>query len=307
MKVVFYYLIFPGLLFTSIAGMLTAWVDRKVTARIQWRKGPPWYQNFADFFKLMGKELILPHDAKRTGFLMAPILGLSALTLASTILGVQNFTGSSSFVGDIIVVWYFLAIPSVALILGGSSSGNPLSSVGASREMKLILAYELPFLISILMVLFKTHSFSIGNIIQYQQANGPIIGSLSGVLGFIAVIFAAQAKRAFVPFDIPEAETEIAGGIYVEYSGPALGVFKLIEDMTLFVLPLFIITLFWGGVSFAGLGWLWFILKYVLIIVLFTLIRNTNPRVRIDQALKFFWGPVFILSVASLILSSLNL
>ena len=73
MKVFFYYLIFPGFLFTAVAGMLASWVDRKVTARVQWRKGPPWYQNFADFVKLLGKEIIVPKTGKWV-FLISPIL-----------------------------------------------------------------------------------------------------------------------------------------------------------------------------------------------------------------------------------------
>ena len=98
------YLIFPGFLFTAVAGLLATWVDRKVTARVHWRVGPPWYQPFADTVKLLGKEVLVPAGAKSTGFLIAPVIGLAAATLASTILWMASLYPESSFVGDSIVV-----------------------------------------------------------------------------------------------------------------------------------------------------------------------------------------------------------
>ncbi|MFH0858745.1 MAG: NADH-quinone oxidoreductase subunit H, partial [Candidatus Omnitrophota bacterium] len=88
MKALFYYFIFPGFLFSVVIGLLACWVDRKVTARLQWRVGPPWYQNFVDIIKLLGKEIIFPEGAKIT-FLLAPFLGVLSLGLVSTILGLN--------------------------------------------------------------------------------------------------------------------------------------------------------------------------------------------------------------------------
>ena len=84
------YLVFPGFVFSAVVGLLTTWVDRKVTARVQLRVGPPWYQPFADTFKLLGKEVVVPAGARHTGFLLMPIIGLAAATLASTILWLVN-------------------------------------------------------------------------------------------------------------------------------------------------------------------------------------------------------------------------
>jgi NADH-quinone oxidoreductase subunit H len=102
-----------------------------------------------------------------------------------------------------------------------------------------------------------------------------------------------QAKLGLVPFDAAEAETEIMSGPYVEYSGPPLAIFRLTRSMMLFVMPVFLITLFWGGIHGGG-GTLTVVLgclKVLLLLVIVTLLRNTNPRVRIDQAVRFFWGP----------------
>jgi NADH-quinone oxidoreductase subunit H len=139
--------------------------------------------------------------------------------------------------------------------------------------------------------------------LMYQEYNGVMLGSVSGVLAFIVMIFCAQAKLGFLPFDIPEAETELAGGTHIEYSGAPLAIVRLNTAIMYMVLPLFIITLFWGGVNFVGWRILTSILKYVAIVVIMVLIKNTNPRVRIDQAVRFFWGPMFALSAIAMILA----
>ena len=305
-RYLFSYLIFPGLVFSAVMGLLTTWVDRKVTARVQWRVGPPWYQPFADMVKLIGKEIVVPAGAKGTGFLLMPLVGLAAATLASTILWHVNLYPSSSFIGDTIVVIYVMTIPAIAMILGASASGNPLAILGASREMKLLFAYELPLVIAVLTTVYKVGSFSLESIIMHQNQEGIMLGSVSGVIAFIVMIFCAQAKLTLVPFDIPEAETELAGGTHIEYSGGALAVVKLNMAMMFFVLPVFLITIFWGGIAFTGWRILTSILKYVAIVVIMVLIKNTNPRVRIDQAVRFFWGPMFILSVIAMVLAALG-
>ncbi len=303
---IFYYLIFPGFIFSAVVGLLTTWVDRKVTARVQWRVGPPWYQPFADTIKLLGKEIVIPAGARRTGFLLMPAVGLAAVTLASTMLWVINLRPEISFVGDGIVLIYLLTIPAISLIIGASSSGNPLAILGGSREMKLLFAYELPLVLALLTTIYKAGSFSLAEIIQAQNTGGIMLGSVSGVIAFIVCIMCIQAKLTFIPFDLPEAETELAGGSHIEYSGGALAVVKLTMAMMFFVLPILLITFFWGGIAFTGWRILTSILKYVAIVVIVVLIKNTNPRVRIDHALKFFWGPMFILSAAAMILAVLG-
>ena len=297
------YLVFPGFVFSAVVGLLTTWVDRKVSARVQLRVGPPWYQPFADTVKLLGKEVVVPAGARHTGFLLMPVLGLAAATLASTILWLVNLRPESSFVGDTIVTLYVMTIPAIALIIGGSASGNPLGALGSAREMKLLFAYELPLVIAVLTTVVKVGSFSFEKILMYQEYNGVMLGSVSGVLAFVVMIFCAQAKLGFLPFDIAEAETEIAGGTHIEYSGAPLAVVRLNTAIMYLVLPLFIITLFWGGVNFIGWRILTSVLKYVAIVVIMVLIKNTNPRVRIDQAVRFFWGPMFALSAIAMILA----
>jgi NADH-quinone oxidoreductase subunit H len=301
LKYLFYYLIAPGFIFSLVLGALTSWIDRKLTARLQYRVGPPWYQSFADILKLLGKETIVPEGSARLVFLAAPLLGLAAATLTSTLLCLFNLYPAESFGGDLIVIVYLLTIPSLAIILGGAASRNPLASLGVSREMKLILAYELPFLIAVATIIAKSGSLLFMNVISSQANHGIFLFSLSGFLAFLVSLLVVQAKLGLVPFDIPEAEQELMAGPLLEYSGTPLAVFKMTKLILFFCLPILLITLFMGS----GGIW-WFILKYVIIITLLVLIKNTNPRLRIDQALRFFWGPVTSLAIIAFLLAVLG-
>jgi NADH-quinone oxidoreductase subunit H len=110
----------------------------------------------------------------------------------------------------------------------------------------------------------------------------------------------AQAKLGLVPFDIPEADQELMGGIITEYSGLLLAVIRITKTMLMAVMPLFIVVLLMGGIQMTVTGVAGGLVKYLAVVVLIVLVRNTNPRVRIDQALRFFWGPVTLLAVLGL-------
>ncbi len=299
----FFFLVF-GFLTTAVIGLLASWIDRKVTARVQYRVGPPLLQPFVDIIKLLGKETLIPRGSSKTTFLLAPVISLASVILVSTILWVNNIWPGKTFLGDLIVVLYLLTIPSTCMIIGGFASRNPLASLGASREMKLILSYEFPFILAILVPVIKSNfSLRLGEIVAFQIQNGVILGSLSGVLAFIVLIMCIQAKLGLVPFDLAEAETEIVSGPLIEYSGTGLAIYRLTKNMLLFVLPFFLIILLIGGLRFSGIHLLFGILKYVGIVALITVIRNTNPRVRIDQAMRFFWGPMTVIAMIAVVLA----
>jgi NADH-quinone oxidoreductase subunit H len=298
----FHYIIFPGFICSALVGLFLTWIDRKVTARIHWRVGPPWYQPYADFLKLLLKETIVPEGSSKTLFFLAPLLGLVAMSILAVMLSMMNFFPTTTFVGDLIVMVYLLALPPLGIILGGSASKNPLASVGASREMTQYFAYELPFLIAIAIIIIKTinagGSIRFGDIVLVQQSTGPFLYSVSGVIAAVVILLSTQAKLSYIPFDIPEAEQEIMAGPYIEYSGVALAIYRVTRAMMLLWLPLFLISVLWGGFA----DW-WAIPKFLLIVVLIILIKNTNPRLRIDQALKFFWLGIGLLSIIGLILA----
>jgi NADH-quinone oxidoreductase subunit H len=279
----FWILIFPGFVFTLALGLVISWVVRKVSARVQWRKGPPLMQPLWDIVKLTGKEVLIPEQANRMVFIGAPIIGMAGVLLLSTMLW-RITISQSAFVGDIIVAIYLMVIPSLALILGSSASASPHAALGASREMKLVMGYELPLVLALIVVVIKAGSISLAAI----EGQAPV-ASISGALAFIVSLSCIQAKLGFVPFDIAESETEIASGVLIEYSGVLLAIWKIMQAMMLVALPLFLVMAFLGGFGTSGWALAGGIGKYLLIVVLVILIKNTNPRVRIDQAMKFFW------------------
>jgi len=302
LELFFYLLIFPGFLFTAILGLTVGWVDRKVSARFQYRVGPPFLQNFNDFFKLLGKETIIVKDGVHSMFVVAPFISFAMLVLVSAIVGTSLFF-DISFGGDLIVIMYLLMIFSVMVVLGGSASGNVYSSLGAGREIKLLLADELAFILVLLVPIIKSgYQLDLGNILA-AQADGMFIGSASGIIAFIIGLLCIQAKMTLPPFHIPEAETELVEGPFMEYSGPPLGFWKLNHFMMYVVFPFLLVLLFWGGFSFSGIGILWSVLEYLLIVVLMIIIKNTNPRIRIDTALNFFWKYATPLTLVAIVLA----
>jgi NADH-quinone oxidoreductase subunit H len=347
---VFWILVVPG---TIVLGLIASWIVRKVSALVQWRVGPPLFQPAYDLMKLMGKEILVPQEANRTVFLMAPLVGLVGVLLLSVMLSwvlIAQTGATHALIGDVIVAIYLMVLPSLALILGGSASASPHASVGTAREMKLVMGYELPLVLAFIVVIIKTAGFigqgrSVSLLSLYTISQHAPVLSISGMLAFLVALLCIQAKLGFVPFDIAEAETELGSGILMEYSGALLAVWKLVHTVMLVALPFFLMTVFLGGygtnhltgnglyitavlllifiagrllsgrtklmdvlalLSFiavcimAGLG------KYVLILVLLILIKNTNPRLRIDQAMKFFWVYCGVAMVAAIILASLG-
>ncbi len=295
------FLLFPGLLFTAVAGLLTSWVDRKVTAMVQMRVGPPVLQPFYDIRKFFIKETCVPEGGAIGLFLAAPLIGLAGVTLASMILWRSVLDAEATFVGDLIVLIYLLMMPALAVVLGSFASRNPLASIGGSREIKLMIAYELPLVLSLLVPVIQANSIRLG-----ELATGAApVATVSGVLALLVAVACMQAKLTLVPFDMPEAETELGGGVMIEYSGPPLGMYKLTRAMMLFTMPVFLVVLFFGGLV-TGAGWLskaagfaaWFVLVAITIVL-----RNTTPRVRIDQAVRFFWGPVTVAALVAVVLA----
>lgn len=296
-----------------VVGLVLNWVDRFVSARVQWRKGPPFYQPFADILKLLLKQTIVPQGAARTVFLFAPLIGIAGMSIVAVLLIFSNFgtvvAQKTSFVGDTIVLLYLLALGPLSFIVGASSSRNPVAAVGASREMSLYLGYELPFVLALLVPIVKVaqrwdvaSALRIGGLLAYQQEFGPFLYSISGVLAAVIILFTIQAKLGYVPFDIPEAEQEIMSGVLVEYSGAPLAAFRITKAMMFVIFPILLITVLWGGVT----DW-WAVLKFLLIVVLVVLMKNTNPRLRIDQALTFFWFILAPLGIIAIVLAFIGL
>jgi NADH-quinone oxidoreductase subunit H len=291
---VFYTLVFPGFLFAAVVGLFLTWVDRKVAAVVQSRVGPPWFQPYADIGKLLDKRMLLPRGSSAVGFVAAPVLAVAGATLVAVIVLRALFDPTAGFIGDLIVLLYLTALPAIALIIGGASSRSPFGAIGAGREMSMVLAYEVGFLLAVITVLIKVRSIMLGDIVAYQVAHGPVVASLSGVIAFVVILICMQAKLGFLPFDIGEAESEIIGGPLAEYSGVGLALFKVAGAMMFFVLPVFVVILFLGGVEPNALSIVGFVLKLLAVLVFIIVVKITHARLRLDQALRLFWGTIAI-------------
>ena len=308
LKILFNILVFPGCLFVGAMGLLLSGIDRKVLARMQKRVGPPIIQPLYDFLKLLGKETIVPKAANRKVFLGAPVVGFAALVVTAAlipVLGYRAFEGSA----DLIVLLYLLTSPAVALIIGGSSSGNPYAGIGISREMVTMMSYELPLICIFLAVAKKvggsTLCFSLSQIAAYQQANGSLIGCVSLIPAAAAMLLVIPAEVGTQPFDVAEAETEILEGPLIEYSGAPLAVFKLNTSMKMYIMTALFSALFLGGLA-TGVTALDVLIQVLLCIALtlicMTTIHAVTARLKIEHLFKFYWTVVAGLAALSLVL-----
>ena len=307
-----YILIFPGFLFCFLCGLLLCGIDRKLVARMQKRVGPPILQPFYDFFKLCGKETIVPAAASKTVFLAAPLVGLAALVVIQLFIPIFNFSAFSGM-ADIIVVLYLLLIPAVATIMGGSASGSPYAGVGLSREMVTVISCELP-LVLVLLAVGKTVgdalgtglTFSFSDISAYQVANGSLICKASMIPAAIAMLLIIPGETGNHPFDAAEAETEICEGLLAEYSGAPLGVFKLSHAVKMLTLTSLFVALFLGGIGTGIIvvdAIIVFLLCVVLTAVSISLVHAVTARLKIEQIFKYYWTVVSGLALISLVLA----
>lgn len=301
-------LIFPGFLFVFVVGLLLAGIDRKILARMQKRVGPPILQPFYDFFKLMGKEAIIPDAANKAVYLIAPVAGMASLVVLMTfipVFGYSAFTGGA----DLIVIIYLLTIPAVAMIIGGSASGSPYAGIGISREMVTMMSYELPLIIVFLAIAKKAGGgilcFSSQQIMQWQAENGCVISHWAMIPAAVAMLLIIPAEVGTQPFDVAEAETEICEGPVVEYSGAPLGIFKLNTAMKMFVMTALFTNFFIGGIRTGSIA-LDAVIEVAICagvtVVCMTFIHAVTARLKIEHLFKFYWSIVTGLALISLIL-----
>ena len=307
-----YVLIFPGFLFCFLAGMLLCGIDRKLVAKMQKRVGPPLLQPFYDFFKLCGKETIVPAAAERISFMLAPLVGLAALVEIQLFIPVFGFTAFSG-IGDIIVILYLLLIPALAMILGGAASGSPYAGVGLSREMVTVISCELPLVLVLLAVAKTVGSaigtglcFSLSEIAEYQMVNGSLITKISMLPAAAAMLLIIPGETGNHPFDAAEAETEICEGMLAEYSGAPLGVFKLSHAVKMLSLTSLFVALFLGGLGTGIMALdalLLFVLCAVITAVAISFVHAFTARLKIEQIFKYYWTVVSLLALISLVLA----
>jgi formate hydrogenlyase subunit 4 len=294
-------LLFPGGLFALAFGLALKGLDRRVAARLQGRVGPPLAQPFYDLVKLTRKRTMVPDIAAEPVFLGAPLIGTVSMLLAAALVPIPGLYAPHPMLGDLLVLLYLLAVPAVVLMVAGSASGSPFGAIGFSREMALMLAYEGPLVLVVAAVALRTGSFSLNDILAYQARHGANLFDPVMWPALLAFLAFYPANLGIVPFDIPEAETEVLEGPLLEYSGPALGLFKMMSALKAVVVLGLGIALFMP-LAPAGLGALPVHLLKLVVLMLagVTLLRISMGRMRIDQAFTFFLKWPLALSLLSL-------
>ncbi|MBU1220862.1 NADH-quinone oxidoreductase subunit H [Myxococcota bacterium] len=269
-----------GIAFGAMSlGLLFMGLGRIVSARIQRRIGPPFYQSFIDVIKCFTKTSITHNFVMDLGIIMA----LGGLIATAFFVPFANFSvlGSSS----VVIVLYLMSIGYLGMAMGVSASGNPNATIGISRALALMLGYKIPF-VMVIMAMILTYNSS--DLLTYALAQNHGFGSwhiFKYPLGFIAVEIAFQAMVGEKPYDHMIAPAEIASGPMVELSGKYLGIGFLLHAVQLYVETGLIVNLFLGGAQ------TWYIMMVKMFAVYFTTmcINAVMARYRIEQGIRHLW------------------
>jgi NADH-quinone oxidoreductase subunit H len=285
------------------AGFTVQFVDRKLYARLQHRQGPPWYQPLADNIKLFTKEEILPEGADVAVFRLAPLIGLAAAMTAFLYVPVWGPHAVFAFPGDAVVVMYLLTIPTICFFLGGWFSTSLYAGIGSVRILTSLFAYEVPLFMAILAPAILAGSWSLSGVTAFYQAH-PLL-ALANLPALAVALVAVLGKLEKAPFDIPEAETELSGGPFVEYSGKLLALFKITIDVEAVVVVTLLASIFlpWGMSLPAWAAIPLYLAKVLVVVALMALTRTVFARLRIEQMVLFCWKRVAPLALAQLLLN----
>lgn len=307
-------LVFPGFVFLLAFSLFCDWFERKVRARMQNRIGPSYtgfrgiLQPLADYIKLLTKEDIIPAQATRLLFVVAPVLALSIFIFTFYYIPIDglNIIPNSSFEGDLILVLVLITIAEFTMFISGWSSANPYSVIGATRVLTQFLGYDIPLIIFAIGPAFLSGSLSIATISAKQTV--PFIALTPWT--FILLLITLQAELGKDPFDIPHAETEIVAGYVTEFSGRKLAFIEIAKDIQIVLGAALVTVLFLGGpygpVLFGPSDiWytFWFIVKVLAVIFLLEYIGNVAARLRIDQVVKANWRLMIPISLLALALT----
>ena len=288
-----------------LGAAVVSWMERRLLGRFQNRIGPNRWgpfgllQPIADLFKLITKEDLIPAGADRIAFTLVPIIMVAALILMAAVI---PFAKDTSLVDLNVGVLYLLAISSltsIALFTAGWASDNRYALFGTARSVAVLISYEVPVVLSLLGVVMIVGSMSLSSIVEFQSVPFIVVQPLA----FFVFLAGMSAELNRTPFDLAEAESEIIAGYHTEYSGIKFALIQAAEFGGVLVVSALIATLFLGG--WAGrwedyLGWAWFMGKTLLIVAIFSWIRATFPRLRIDQIMAFSWKVMLPLSLINL-------
>jgi NADH-quinone oxidoreductase subunit H len=286
---------------------LTTILERKGLGRIQNRYGPNrvgpfgFLQPAADGLKTLTKEDIVPRAADKVVHFIAPLMLVVPSFLVYAVLPIGRNMVLVDFDAGVLFFFAIGAATELSVFMAGWSSRNKYSLLGAMRAIAQMISYEIPLILSAVSVIMITGTLSTVKIVEAQAGYHAFglpnwfVFTPWGFAGFVLFMIAATAESNRSPFDLPEGESEIIAGYYIEYSGFKFALFFLGEYLGLFAISGLGITLFLGGwqapLPFLEVipSWCWFFAKLLALIAVFIWIRGTLPRLRIDQLMNFAW------------------
>jgi NADH-quinone oxidoreductase subunit H len=285
------------------------WLERRLLALWQDRYGPNRAGPFgllvvlADTLKLFFKEDWIPPFADKKVFVLAPAIVVITVLLSFVVIPFAP----GIIVADLnIGILFFLAMSSMgaySIILGGWASNNKYALLGSMRGAAQLISYEVFMGLSLMGVVLMTGSFSLNDIVEAQKDMWFVVPQF---LGFVIFLIAGIAETHRLPFDIPEAESELIAGFHSEYSGMKFGMFFVGEYIGIMLISSMVTALFFGG--WLGPGFLppivWFIIKMFAFIFLFILLRASLPRPRYDQLMEFGWKILLPLTLLNLVVTA---
>lgn len=290
--------------------VVVMWIERKLLGHIQSRLGPMrtgfhgLLQPIADAFKLLGKQDLVPAGADRVLFLIAPLIAFTPSVLVySAMPWVATFAGFEFEVG-IFMIFAVAAMFPVGVLVAGWSSHNKYSLIGGFRSAAQQISYEVPMILAAMGVVMLAGSMRLSDIVEAQSGLWNVVTQpFAFVLFFIAML--AELNR--VPFDMPEAESELVAGFNTEYSSMRFALFFLAEYANVFTWSLITTLLFLGGWNGPALpGVVWLLLKTYAVVCLIIWMRGTFPRVRVDQLMALGWKLLLPASLVNVLLAGVG-
>ncbi len=298
--------------FVMITVLILVWLERKISADMQSRVGPNrvggrfgLMQTMADALKLLLKEDLIPDHADRRVFVLAPVLVFVPALIVFLVVPFSDRWIVQDLNLGVLFVIAISALPILGLVLAGWASNSKYALFGAMRAAAQSVSYEVPLALSIVCVVVAAGSMKVGDIVAAQAGGHWFILRPPLLLAFVIYFITAMAEVNRVPFDLPEAESELVAGYFTEYSGMRFALFFLAEFAHLFFVAAFAATLFfgaWQGPSFLPPA-VWLLAKTYAIIILIMWIRWTVPRLRIDQVMSFAWKLLVPASLAAVALT----
>jgi len=309
-KTIFALTTFPGFTFVAVYGTIfMGWVERKLTAKIQLRTGPMnagkvegILQNIADFLKLAFKEIVIPDGVDRATFIAVPfaLMAVAGALVALVPLSPTTYIANPS-VGAVLI-FAILGFTPLVVLLAGWASNSKYPFLGGLRALHQLVAYEIPMILSLVGAVLLSGSLNLMGIVDAQNNVWYIVLQ---PLGAIVFYIGALAELERIPFDIPEADSELVAGWQTEYSSMLFGTFQLANFSRMYVMAGLFSTFFLGG-------WLgpapvppevWFIVKTTIVMILFMLPRSIMPRLRIDMLLRAGWVKLLALAFANIFIT----